>query len=180
MTVPPLETDRLKLRGHRIEDFELCVALWGDALVTRYITGTPLSREDCWARLLGYVGHWALLGFGYWIVEEKFSGVFVGELGFADAKRGLGLPFASAPETGWAFVPSVHGKGYATEALRAILSWGKANLNSDETICLIHPENYNSMKVAEKCGFRRNTVATYKGQPTVVFAHRWDDKSNKR
>jgi len=74
MPIPVLQTDRLILRGHGIEDFKHCAALWADPLVTRYITGTPLSREECWSRLLRNAGHWTMLGFGYWIAEEKRSG----------------------------------------------------------------------------------------------------------
>jgi RimJ/RimL family protein N-acetyltransferase len=74
--VPVLETERLKLRGHRLDDFAPCAAMWADPLVTRHIGGIPLSAEESWTRLLRYVGHWALLGFGYWVVEEKATGNF--------------------------------------------------------------------------------------------------------
>ncbi len=63
--------------------------MWADPEVTRYIGGKPLTEEESWARLLRYVGHWSLLGFGYWVVEEKTTGNFIGEVGFADYKRDL-------------------------------------------------------------------------------------------
>ena len=169
MPIPVLQTDRLVLRGHRIEDFKHCAALWADPLVTRYITGTPLSCEQCWSRLLRHAGHWAMLGFGYWIAEEKRSGAFIGEVGFADYKRELEPVLPQVPEVGWVLASSAHGKGYATEALRAILTWGQANLPGDKTICLIHPENQASVRVAEKCGYRKQGMATYKEHPTLVF-----------
>jgi RimJ/RimL family protein N-acetyltransferase len=83
LDVPIIETERLKLRGHTIEDASNVVALWSDPEVTRYIGGKPHTAEECWARLLRYVGHWSLLGFGYWVVEEKAAGEFVGEVGFS-------------------------------------------------------------------------------------------------
>jgi RimJ/RimL family protein N-acetyltransferase len=175
LSVPVLETDRLILRGHSIGDFKRCASLWSDPLVIRYISGTPLSREECWSRLLRYVGHWAMLGFGYWIAEEKGSGAFVGEVGFADYKRELEPALPQVPEAGWVLASSAHGKGYATEALRAILAWGQANLPGDETICLIHPENQKSVRVAEKCGYRKQEMATYKGHPTMVFVRQWQN-----
>ena len=79
MQIPVLETERLILRGHCLEDFGSCAALWSDSGVTRYIGGVPLNAEDAWSRLLRYKGHWELLGFGYWVVEERVSGAFVGE-----------------------------------------------------------------------------------------------------
>ena len=62
--VPELETPRLSLRGHRVEDLEDCAAMWGDPQVTRHIGGRPSTKEEVWSRLVRYVGHWALLGFG--------------------------------------------------------------------------------------------------------------------
>src|SRR3984957_10831210 len=113
--VPVLETERLKLRGHRVEDFVHCAAMWADPEVTRYIGGKPYTEEESWARLLRYAGHWALLGFGYWVVEEKSTATFIGQVGSAADERGLPV-LRGIPEIGWAFTTQVRGKGYATEA----------------------------------------------------------------
>ena len=122
-SIPTIETGRLLLRGYRLDDFTACAALWADPYVTRFIGGRPLSAEESWARLLRYAGHWGLLGFGYWVIEEKSSGEFVGELGFADWKREI-EPAIQVPEAGWVLATEAHGKGYATEALpRAALAW---------------------------------------------------------
>jgi len=43
--VPTLETERLKLRAHRLEDFVHCAAMWADPEVTRYIGGKPYTEE---------------------------------------------------------------------------------------------------------------------------------------
>src|SRR4051812_38006112 len=84
---PPIETERLVLRGHQLSDFAECAAMWGDPQITRHISAAPFSAEAVWARLLRYRGHWALLGFGLWVAREKSSGRFVGEVGMADFKR---------------------------------------------------------------------------------------------
>ena len=87
--VPILETERLRLRGHRRDDFAASAAMWADPIVTRYIGGKPLSPEEAWGKMLRYAGLWSLLGYGYWAVEERASGEFAGELGFADLKRDI-------------------------------------------------------------------------------------------
>src|SRR5262245_34593015 len=87
-----LETERLRLRGHHPGDFDALAAIWADPRVVRYISGTPSSASDSWARLLRYAGHWSLLGYGFWAIEEKTSGRFVGDVGFADFKRELEPP----------------------------------------------------------------------------------------
>jgi RimJ/RimL family protein N-acetyltransferase len=170
MPIPILETERLILRGHRLNDFAACAAMWADPIVTRHIGGKPLTEEESWARLHRYVGHWTLLGFGYWVVEEKASGKFAGEVGFADLKRGLEGPMKDAPEIGWVLASEFHGRGYATEAVRAAIEWGECHFGSVQTTCIIGLENRASMRVAEKCGYRELRRTTYKYQPIIVFA----------
>jgi RimJ/RimL family protein N-acetyltransferase len=167
--IPILETQRLKLRGHRLDDFIHCAAMWADPNVVRYVGGKPLTEEDCWTRLLRYVGHWSLLGFGYWLVEEKATGNFLGEVGFAEYKRELEPSLKEIPEIGWVLASHAHGRGYATEAVRASVAWGDANLESPRTACIVAPENLASIRVAEKCGYREFQHTIYKGRPTLMF-----------
>jgi len=169
LNVPIIETERLRLRGHTMDDFAHCTALWGNAAVTQYIGGKPLTTEECWSRFLRYFGHWSLLGFGFWVVEERETGDFVGEVGFADYKREIEPPLGDAPELGWVLAPSKHGKGYATEAVRAVLRWGREHFGANNAVCLIHPDHRASIRVAEKCGFEERNVAMYRGRPTIIF-----------
>ncbi len=143
--------------------------MWGNPLVTRFIGGKPFTNEESWARLLRYVGHWALVGFGYWVIEDRATGSFVGELGFADYKRDITPSLEGIPEIGWALLPKWHGKGYATEAVGAIVEWADAHLDAPRTGCLIHPENAPSIRIAEKFGYREHQQTNYKGSPVIMF-----------
>jgi RimJ/RimL family protein N-acetyltransferase len=166
---PVIESPRLILRRHTVHDLPSSAALWSDPEVTRYITGRPFTREETWARILRYIGHWQALGYGFWAVEEKATGAFAGELGLADFKRELDPPITD-PEAGWAFLPRFHGRGYATEALRAALAWGDTHLSTPRTVCLIHPENVASFRVAEKCGFCESRRVVYNDHPAALLA----------
>jgi RimJ/RimL family protein N-acetyltransferase len=168
-TVPTLDTERLTLTGHRLDDFADSAAMWGDAEVTRHIGGRPSTEEEVWARLLRYAGHWAFMGFGYWVIREKATGRFVGEAGFGDFRRELSPGFEGAPEAGWALAPWAHGRGYATEAVRAILAWGETRFSGARTVCMIDPGNTASQRVAEKLGYREFVRTTYKGADTILF-----------
>ena len=167
--VPPLETARLVMRGHQLADFSHSAAMWADPNVTRYILDQPLSEEGAWARFLRCFGHWAVLGFGYWLIEEKVTGNFVGEAGFANYKREIDRTLRGEPEIGWAFVSQAHGKGYATEAVRTLTAWADARLRT-RTICIIAPENAASVRVAVKCGYCELPSTMYRGQSTLAFA----------
>ena len=166
---PVIETPRLRLRGHGLGDFEASQAMWADPEVVRHIGGKPFSAEEVWARLLRYVGHWAVLGFGFWALEEKETGRFLGEVGFADHKRALETSLKGLPEIGWALMPWGHGRGYGREAVMAALAWGDRHLASPRTMCMIRPANHASIRLAEKCGYQEFERKTYKEQPTLLF-----------
>lgn len=166
---PPLDTARLSLRGHTRADLADCAAMWGDAEVTRHIGGRPSTEEDTWSRLLRYLGHWALLGHGYWAVRERATGRFVGEVGLADFRRAVTPSLAGAPEAGWVLAPWAHGRGYATEAVTAMLAWSAAHLGAPRLVCMIDPDNTASIRLADRLGFREWARTTYHDAPTILF-----------
>jgi RimJ/RimL family protein N-acetyltransferase len=171
-TAPPLDTERLTLRGHQLADFSDSFAMWSDPVVVRHISGKPSTREEAWSRVLRHAGHWALLGFGYWVIRERASGRFVGEIGFADFHRDLQPSFDDVPEAGWALATWSHGRGFATEALGAALAWADEDPRFARTACLIAPENAASIRVADKCGYRQVGSVVYHDEPSLVLERR--------
>jgi len=165
---PTLESARLILRAHRVEDLDGVLAMWSDPAVVKHITGTPSTREECWARILRYGGLWPLTGYGYWAVVEKQSGRFAGDVGLADFRRDLDPAQSIAPEAGWVIAPFAQGKGYATEAMQAVLAWADANLGR-HTYCMLDPANAASLRVAEKCGYRPFAQVAYKTWSTGLY-----------
>jgi RimJ/RimL family protein N-acetyltransferase len=169
LNIPIVETQRLKLRGHTMEDFAHTLALWSDVAVVKFLGGKPFTLEECWTRFLRNRGHWCVLGFGYWVVEEKETGDFVGEVGFGNFKRDMEPPLGATPELGWVLAPAKHGKGYATEAAKGALDWGRKHFAVNDFICIINPAHRASLRVAGKCGFEQQSVGTYKGKPSILF-----------
>lgn len=167
--VPVVETARLRLRAHRADDLAACLAIWSDPDVVRYIGGRPFTSEEVWKRLLQYQGLWSMLGYGYWAVEEKATGRYIGDIGFADFKRELEPSLHGMLEFGWVLAPHAHGKGYASEAVTAATAWASEHFPQLSAVCIIAPENAPSIRVAEKAGFVKWTDSTYHGAPTVVF-----------
>jgi RimJ/RimL family protein N-acetyltransferase len=168
-----LQTPRLSLRPHRADDLDDYAAMWAEPEVVRYVGGRPSSRQESWARLLRQVGHWQLLGFGYWILKDRESGRLVGEAGFANFERDLEPPLGDAPEAGWIIATWAHGRGYATEATRAILAWGDDRFRGERSVCIIDPANAASLRVAEKCGFTETHRTSYVGDPIIVMERRF-------
>jgi RimJ/RimL family protein N-acetyltransferase len=149
-----IETERLILRPHHMGDLPECFAMWKDPLVTQFIGGKPFTENQTWMKVLGYRGHWELMGYGYWAVEEKSSRSYIGELGFGDFRREI-VPKLTHPELGWALCSKSQGKGYATEGLQAALRWMEDKHKT--TVCIIDPENLRSLHLAKKLGFKEQS-----------------------
>jgi RimJ/RimL family protein N-acetyltransferase len=103
------------------------------------------------------------------VIRERASQRFVGEVGLADMRRDIVPALGDSPEIGWALARWAHGRGIATEAVRAVLEWNAACLRAPRTVCIVDPGNTASIRVAEKCGYRQFASTTYHGTPTLVF-----------
>jgi RimJ/RimL family protein N-acetyltransferase len=168
-SVPVLETARLLLRGHRHDDFESLAQAWADPAVMHFLGGKTLARDEAWGRMLRFPGLWHLLGYGYWAVEEKASGRCIGNIGYADFKREIEPPLGDLPELGWMLAADAHGKGYASEALAAVLAWGRTYFGVHRAVCIIDAENTASLRMASKAGFAFSHEAIFHSAPIRVY-----------
>lgn len=167
--VPVIETARLRLREFRETDLAAQAATLGNPEIMRHVGGVPLSREETWRKMLAAPGLWAMLGYGYWAVERKQDGVYLGQVGFADFKREIEPSVEGVPEMGWIFAPHAHSRGYAGEAVAAALAWADAELDVPQLCCIIAPDNAASIRVAVRGGFVEAERTVYKGDPTLIF-----------
>ncbi|HEY7808746.1 MAG TPA: GNAT family N-acetyltransferase [Allosphingosinicella sp.] len=167
--VPTVETARFRLRAIRENDLDGQAAMLADPEVMRFVGGQPISREETWRKLIGAHGMWCLLGFGYWTLEDKATGTYLGQIGFADFKRDVVPSIEGLPEMGWMLAPHAHGRGVATEAVLGALGWADMALPGRQIVAIIDEGNAPSIRVAEKAGFDRREPATYKDAPILIF-----------
>lgn len=165
---PTLETPRLVLRAHVPSDLDELIACWADPDVYRFLAGRPFTREECWARLLRYVGHWTVNGWGMFAVLDRPSGRYIGDVGFANFERGI-AGIDGSPEAGWLIAGAVQGKGLASEALAAATTWLDAHLDPPRTVCMIDLGNVASHKVAAKAGYRESGRAIHGENPVMLY-----------
>lgn len=158
-----LETDRLILRMWREDDFEPYATICADERVMRYLGGKTLTRAEAWRHMAFLIGHWHLLGYGHFAVEEKPTGNFVGRIGFLNPDGWPGF------EIGWTLGRAFWGRGYATEGAGRALEYAFNELDQDHVISLIHPENHPSMRVAERLGEKREGTAEILGTQVFVY-----------
>ena len=169
---PIIETARLRLRPFHADDLEPHAATLADPEVVRHLSGTPHSREDSWRRMLTAPGLWMVLGYGYWSVERRTDGAWVGQVGFGDFKRDMAPSIEGIPEMGWIFAPQGQRQGYATEAVAAALAWADEALGAPEIVAIISPGNVPSIRVAEKTGFGECSEARYRDETILLFRRR--------
>jgi RimJ/RimL family protein N-acetyltransferase len=119
--------------------------------------------------MLSIPGLWELLGYGYWLVERKADGAYLGQVGFADFKRDMTPSIEGLPEMGWMFASRAHGQGYASEAVAACLGWSDEMLAGQEIVAIIDHDNLPSIRVAERAGFNVRQDAIYRGDPILLM-----------
>ena len=148
-----LETERLLLRRLEYDDIEDLVELDSDPQVMRFINGgraTPRCEIENEV-LPAFLGHYERYGgLGFWAVEEKSTGRFVGWFHLRPAEEAP----AGEVELGYRLLRSAWGKGYATEGSRALIDKGFAELGVERVVASTMVVNVASRRVMERrvCG----------------------------
>ena len=90
------------------------------------------------------------LGWGTWLVVKKSDSQVIGDIGFK------GKPNADKQvEVGYGFLKKHWNRGYATEAVKAIMQWAFATGKVETIIAETHSDNLGSMRVLEKLNMKR-------------------------
>jgi RimJ/RimL family protein N-acetyltransferase len=144
------ESARLIVRQFDIADGEAMDGIFGDADVMFYGRGVQTQQ---WVRewLRRRQENYQTLGFGLWAVVEKSGREVIGYCGLSRFPDIGGLPEI---EIGYRLARAHWGRGYATEAARAVRDYGFGTLSLPRLIALIDPANVASIRVAEKIGLQ--------------------------
>lgn len=160
-----LETERLFLRSWTLDDAQRLFEICRDAEVMRYIgTGNPYENVEQAKEFLKWATNYEREnGFCRWAVVEKITGKIVGSCGFA-------RPHGTEEiELGYLFARQSWGQGLATEAARAMLSYGFGKLRFREIIAMTDAENHASRKILQKIGFTERGIERIAGEDTLVY-----------
>ena len=156
-----IETPRLILREIDMErDFEPWAAAHADEETVRYLGGRVMNRAQVWRSMASIIGHWQIRGYGFFSVENRETGEWVGHVGPWYPE---GWP---APEVGWTLSPDHRGRGYATEAARASVEYAFSELGWPQVIHVIMEGNEPSIALAKRIG--STLVGEQQGLPGVT------------
>lgn len=144
ITIPTIETERMRLRAPQLADFEHWAAFFASDR-SRWERG-PLDRVAGYRAWAADVALWALRGYGAFGMEDRASGAYLGEVGIYQPE---GFPQA---ELGWFVVPQAEGKGYAFEGARAVIAWARSAFGWDRLCSIIDPGNTRSIALGLRLG----------------------------
>ena len=148
-----LETQRLVLRAPQLEDAKAIAALANDRRIADNTARIPhpyrLSDAETWV-----IGSNADMEGETYLITLP-NGCAIGSCGF-DLRDG------PAPEIGYWLGTRYWGKGYATEAVRALIDRAFTDLDHKALQSSVRVTNPNSRRVLEKCGFQWTGVGLYR------------------
>ncbi|HXI94294.1 MAG TPA: GNAT family N-acetyltransferase [Blastocatellia bacterium] len=154
--MPEIETSRLLLRMFKPDDLDDISRIYADADVMRYLSGHPLTREETAGWLNYFLAGWENYGFGWWALVLKKSGELIGHCGLQF------IHVTPEVEVTYALAKAYWRMGLASEAARACLRYGFAELKLDRIYALADPGNIGSHRVMERIGMRYDKTEYYK------------------
>jgi len=157
-----IETERLVVRTFEARDGDAWVAMFIDPEVTGFLPGAARTKETFEAQLPARHAMEAELGYAMWAVEKKGTGTFIGQCGLRPAAT-MDPSAGSEIDLAYHLARASWNKGYATEAVVAVLSHGLGSVGLDRVMAVALPENVGSWRVMEKAGMRYVGIAAYYG-----------------
>lgn len=148
MTV--IETDRLTLRKLTLDDAPFILRLVNEPSWIQNIGDKGVRNlEDARKYLCtGPMDMYERRGFGLYMIELKDGDVPIGMCGLIkrDSLQDVDI--------GYALLPEYWGKGYAHEAVTAVLAYGKRKFGLNRIVAIVSPGNASSIRVLEKVGMQ--------------------------
>jgi RimJ/RimL family protein N-acetyltransferase len=167
--IPVLTTERLVLRPFTLDDLPALTPIHADPSFWWYPLRAAMSEEETKEFLVRVIDRYESDGFGVEALEDRASGEMIGWAGLAVPHF---LPeILPAVEVGWRLAASCRGRGLATEAGAAAVSWGFAEGGLDRIVSIYEAENTASGRVMERLGFtlERTTSGTLRGETLRVM-----------
>ncbi len=162
--IPTLETERLRLVPPSLEFKEAEAAFM--ASERSHFVGGPMPAHRIWRIIAVQRGHWDLLGYGMFGVIDKATGQPAGMVGLWGPE-----PWPE-PELAYHVYAPFEGRGYVTEAARAVRDWNFGALGRDRLVSMIDPANGASQAVARKLG-GYNTGERFSPEQNDTFVDIW-------
>jgi ribosomal-protein-alanine N-acetyltransferase len=149
----PIVTERLIIRCWRGEDRAPFAAMCADPRVMEFLPRI-LDRAESDAKIDSHIANQEADGFCFWALEDRATGSFAGYTGLR--RVDYHAHFTPAVEIGWRLPMPFWGKGLASEAAKACLTYGFEGLGLPEIVAITAPGNARSRSVMDRIGMTRD------------------------
>lgn len=160
-----LHTQRLRLEPLNDSHFDGLYAINSIPEVMRYITGQPDTPELTTAMIERTKTQWAERGYSWWAFIDRESGAMIGTGCVQNIERNPVNPL----ELGWRLHPGHFGKGYATEAARAMMQFAFETLDAQLLCAVCHQDNAASAAVMQRLGMRFLAIEHWYKMDVAVY-----------
>jgi len=162
-----LESSRLRMRELDVDDLPFVSSMLSDPEVMRFYPRC-LDRDESLAWIERQRARYAADGHGLWLLEERDTGMPVGQAGLVMQSLD-GFPKVRYAEVGYLLHRAYWKRGYATEAAARVREHAHTSLGYDEVISLIRAVNEPSQAVARRIGMRVIGETIHASLPHLVF-----------
>jgi RimJ/RimL family protein N-acetyltransferase len=160
-----LQTERLTLRFFKENYWCDIHEHYSDETCTKYTFERALTEADSWRTVASMVGHWYLRGYGPYVVEDSVSEAVLGIVG-------LWYPIDwPAPEIKWLLIRRYWGKGFASEAARAVKLMAAEYLPNLSLISFIDYRNFASIQLAKAIGAEFEKEIEFRNGKWHIYRH---------
>lgn len=164
MPAPILETPRLRLRPHVMNDMDAFAAFFeGERAIH---VDAPQNKTHLWYGFSSEIGSWELVGFGGWAIETK-DGQLIGQVSITHP------PHFPEREIGWILFDGFEGQGYALEAATVALHWAWEQ-GMETLVSYIEKTNGRSIALAARLGATLDPTAQTYDDTDLVYRHSAD------
>lgn len=165
MKTREIETERLKLRPLSMDDLEVMHKIWVDPGVRKYLWDDEvIPLEQASSVIEESVALFEKNGSGLWVISPKDESIAIGFCGY--------FFFHDPPELEliYGVATEVWGKGFATEAAKAMIRYGFDELSFDRIQASTDAPNRASVRVMEKAGMVFDKRVITNGLDTIYYS----------
>jgi len=164
------ETKRLLIREMMLADLDLLYELYEDPEIRQFVSPFDEDREAERERVKAYIEYmYGLYQYGMWVVIEKESGKLIGRAGYGIAD----YTGKSELDLGYVIGKAWRGRGYAYEACKAVLDYGRTVLGFPQVAAYVHVENVPSLNLLRKLGFEVREEVEHEDRKMYRWVKEW-------
>jgi ribosomal-protein-alanine N-acetyltransferase len=132
-----------------VQDAEALLQILQEENILQYFPASPPPSIERVNRYIAHhLAHWQERGYGHWAVTLRQDGRLLGWNGLEY------LPDTDETEVAYLLSHQAWGRGYATQTARLAVRFGFETAGLEQIIGLVHPDNFGSIRVLEKCGLK--------------------------